>query len=40
MGAIEVVRTLQEAGIQTEHPLELIIFTNEEGGVIGSRALV
>jgi N-carbamoyl-L-amino-acid hydrolase len=40
MGAIEVVRTLQEAGIQTEHPLEVIIFTNEEGGVIGSRALV
>jgi N-carbamoyl-L-amino-acid hydrolase len=40
MGAIEVVRTLQEAGIQTEHPLEVIVFTNEEGGVIGSRALV
>jgi N-carbamoyl-L-amino-acid hydrolase len=40
MGAIEVVRTLQEAGIQTDHPLEVIIFTNEEGGVIGSRALV
>ena len=40
MGAIEVVRTLKEAGIQTEHPLEVIIFTNEEGGVIGSRALV
>jgi N-carbamoyl-L-amino-acid hydrolase len=40
MGAIEVVRTLQEAGVHTEHPLEVIIFTNEEGGVIGSRALV
>lgn len=40
MGAIEVVRTLAEAGIQTEHPLEVIVFTNEEGGVIGSRALV
>ncbi|MDA1267859.1 MAG: Zn-dependent hydrolase [Bacteroidetes bacterium] len=40
LGAIEVVRTLQEAGIQTEHPLEVIVFTNEEGGVIGSRALV
>ena len=40
MGAIEVVRTLKDAGIQTEHPLEVIIFTNEEGGVIGSRALV
>jgi N-carbamoyl-L-amino-acid hydrolase len=40
LGAIEVIRTLQEAGIQTEHPLEVIVFTNEEGGVIGSRALV
>jgi N-carbamoyl-L-amino-acid hydrolase len=40
LGTLEVVRTLQEAGIQTEHPLEVIVFTNEEGGVIGSRALV
>lgn len=40
LGAIEVVRTLTEKGIQTEHPLEVIIFTNEEGGVVGSRALV
>lgn len=40
MGAIEVVRTLAEKGIETEHPLEVIIFTNEEGGVVGSRALV
>jgi N-carbamoyl-L-amino-acid hydrolase len=40
LGAIEVVKTLQEAHIQTNHPLEVIIFTNEEGGVIGSRALV
>lgn len=40
MGAIEVVKTLTEKGIQTEHPLEVIIFTNEEGGVVGSRALV
>ena len=40
LGAIEVVRTLKEAGVQTAHPLEVIIFTNEEGGVIGSRALV
>jgi N-carbamoyl-L-amino-acid hydrolase len=40
LGAIEVVRSLTEKGIQTEHPLEVIIFTNEEGGVVGSRALV
>ena len=40
MGAIEVVKTLTEKGIETEHPLEVIIFANEEGGVVGSRALV
>lgn len=40
MGAIEVVRTLNEKGIETQHPLEVIIFTNEEGGVVGSRAMV
>ncbi len=40
LAAIEVVRTLNEAGIQTEHPLEVFIFSNEEGGVMGSRALI
>lgn len=40
LAAIEVIRTLDEAGIQTEHPLEVFIFSNEEGGVMGSRALV
>ena len=39
LGAIEVIRTLEEAGILTRHPLEVIIFANEEGGVMGSRAL-
>lgn len=40
MSAIEVAKTFSEKGILTDHPLEVIIFTNEEGGVIGSRALV
>lgn len=40
LAAIEVVRTLNEAKIQTQHPLEVYIFSNEEGGVMGSRALV
>ena len=39
MAAIEVARTLEEKGIQLQHPLEVIIFSNEEGGVMGSRAL-
>ena len=40
LGAIEVVQTLTENGYVTDHPLEVIIFTNEEGGVVGSRAIV
>lgn len=39
MGAIEVIEVLNENKIITEHPLELIIFSNEEGGVIGSMAI-
>lgn len=39
LSAIEVVQTLSENNWITQHPLEVIIFTNEEGGVIGSRAL-
>ena len=39
MASIEVVRTLNDAGITTAHPLEVIIFSNEEGGVMGSRAM-
>ncbi len=39
LSAIEVVKTLTENNWTTSHPLEVIIFTNEEGGVIGSRAL-
>lgn len=40
LSAIEVVQTLSENEVNTNHPLEVIIFTNEEGGVVGSRALV
>lgn len=40
LAAIEAVRTMQERGIRTRHPLELIVFQNEEGGTVGSRALV
>src|SRR5882762_8871843 len=39
LGAIEVTQTLAENKITTLHPLEVIIFQNEEGGLIGSRAL-
>ncbi|RMF24913.1 MAG: Zn-dependent hydrolase [Bacteroidetes bacterium] len=40
IGALEVMTLLHEHGIRTEHPLEMIIFTDEEGGLTGSRALV
>jgi beta-ureidopropionase / N-carbamoyl-L-amino-acid hydrolase len=39
LGAIEVAQTLAEHGVGTRHPLEVIVFQNEEGGLIGSRAL-
>ncbi|HMN10154.1 MAG TPA: Zn-dependent hydrolase [Gemmatimonadaceae bacterium] len=39
LGAIEVARTLGEQRITTKHPLEVVIFQNEEGGTVGSRVL-
>ena len=39
LGAIEVALSLREAGIRTRHPLEVVIFVNEEGGKTGSRVL-
>ncbi|MGB5654718.1 MAG: Zn-dependent hydrolase [Robiginitalea sp.] len=39
MAAIEVAKTLEEKEIHLQHPLEVIIFTDEEGGLTGSRAL-
>jgi len=39
MSAIEVAQTLNERKIVTRHPLEVIIFANEEGGTIGSHAI-
>ena len=39
LGAIEVAQTLADNKAATRHPLELVIFQNEEGGLIGSRAM-
>jgi N-carbamoyl-L-amino-acid hydrolase len=39
LGAIEVAQTLAENNLTTRHPLEVVIFQNEEGGLIGSRAM-
>jgi N-carbamoyl-L-amino-acid hydrolase len=40
LSSIEVVRTMRDRGLVTRHPIEVIIFQNEEGGTIGSRAFV
>jgi len=39
MGAIEVAHALEEARITLQHPLEVVIFQNEENGKIGSKAM-
>ncbi|MBL8204436.1 MAG: M20 family metallo-hydrolase [Blastocatellia bacterium] len=39
MGAIEVAQTLAENNVRLRHPLEVVVFQNEEGGTIGSAAL-
>lgn len=39
MASLEVLEVLNEYNIKTKHPLEVLIFSNEEGGVMGSRAL-
>jgi N-carbamoyl-L-amino-acid hydrolase len=40
IAALEVMETLKESNIMTNHPLEVLIFANEEGGTIGSMAKV
>jgi N-carbamoyl-L-amino-acid hydrolase len=39
LSALEVIEVLNENKAVTNHPLEVIIFANEEGGLIGSRAI-
>ena len=39
LGAIEVAQLLQESGRRLRHSLEIVSFTDEEGGLIGSLAM-
>lgn len=39
IGAIEVAQMLHERGMVTRHPIEVVSFTDEEGGLTGSRAM-
>jgi N-carbamoyl-L-amino-acid hydrolase len=40
IGAIEVAQLMYERGITTRHPIEIVSFTDEEGGLVGSRAMI
>src|SRR5688572_15133736 len=39
LGAIEVAQLLRDARIELRHPLEIVSFTDEEGGLVGSLAM-
>ena len=39
LAAIECAQIFQENGIMTRHPLEVVVFTDEEEGLVGSRAM-
>ncbi len=44
LAGVEILQTMQERGVETERPVEVVAFTDEEGarfsfGMIGSRAL-
>lgn len=40
IAAIECVQVLHENNIITNHPLEVVVFSDEEGGLIGSRCMI
>jgi len=40
VSGLEIMEILNENNIVTNHPLELIIFSDEEGSLLGSKALV
>jgi len=40
LAAIECVQVLEENDIVTRHPVEVVVFANEEGGLIGSRGMI
>ncbi len=40
MGALEAAWTLMDREIRTRHPIDVVIFQNEEGGLIGSSLMV
>lgn len=39
IAALEVARTIAASGERLRHPLEVVDFQNEEGGIVGSKAI-
>jgi N-carbamoyl-L-amino-acid hydrolase len=39
-GAIEVARSLREQNVRLRHPLQVVVWSNEEGGTVGSRCAI
>ena len=39
IGAIEVAQVLHDQGVALRHPLEVVVFADEEGGLTGSRGM-
>lgn len=39
IGALEAAWTIHDAAVATRHPLEVVVFQNEEGGLYGSQAM-
>ncbi len=39
LSSIEAVRTLASRNARTRHPLEVVVFQNEEGGLVGSKLM-
>jgi N-carbamoyl-L-amino-acid hydrolase len=40
IGSLECIEILNEQKLTTLHPLEVIVFSDEEGGLVGSRAII
>jgi len=40
IASIEVARVLNDSGTMLDHPLEVVIFADEEGGLTGSRGMI
>jgi len=40
IAALECAQVLKEHNVVTRHPLEVVVFSDEEGGLIGSRAMI